>query len=84
MFEVFYDEDQLIVHHNYPQLLCILDNSPYEEASFVKAFNADDVVEDDLGTYLPDVVPTRREMLQQPDKELFIAAERTEMENMQR
>jgi len=84
MFEVFYDEDQSIAHHNYPQLLRILDASPHEEASLVEVFNAEDVVEDDRGTYLPDVVPTRREMLQQPDKEHFIAAERTEMENMQR
>jgi len=59
-----------------------------EEAAFL----ADDIVDDlrspdEAGVSdidrMPDVVPTRREMLQQPDRDEFIAAEGVEIQNLE-
>jgi len=60
----------------------------YNETTFM----ADDIVDDlisaeddrvDAIDRMPDVVPTRREMLQQPDKDDFIAAEGVEIKNLE-
>jgi hypothetical protein len=53
-------------------------------ASAEDAYSSIGVDDYSIAGALKDVIPTRREMLQQPDKDEFLAAEIVEMDNMQR
>jgi len=82
-FEVSYEEDKTTGVHSYAEIRKYLDPLANDEAMYVGAFCAQDVVDDTKADYLPDIVATRREMLRQPDAESFIQAEDVEMRNME-
>jgi len=90
MFSCFFEEDQKSQEFSYKDLKAILDKPTTPEVNLYAEDIIDEArtelahsaaaVEDD--EYLPDIVPTRREMLQQKDRQQFIDAEGVEIENM--
>ena len=79
VFSCFFDEDQDYDYFTYPQLLKILDEAPGELANVAEVAEVE--VKSD---YVPDVIPTRAEMLAQPDFQQFLEAERVEIANMEK
>ena len=92
-FHCFFDEDQAWDTISYPEIIRILDPDPGESVYIaeletdvpIEAVNvAEEAAEDARADYLPDVVPSRHEMLRQPDAPKFIEAEHVEVQNMER
>jgi len=79
-----YEEDGKIMNHyyewgRYPLKKILVKTDDVGDAA---VFYAQDAIEEDK--YLPDVVSSRKEMLQQPDSKHFLSAEHVEIENMKK